>query len=478
MEPTLQHKVAEALIQTGCLWTSFEVPLGRGRNRADVVGYGLRDGKEAPLVVAEVKAAVDLSRAKQGMAAAEFLRAPYFLMTDGTTSVWYERTQDDWRRLVSAPQLPGVTKKTLSEGDFAAVLWRCADIVRGQPFRSLWSELEKILAGFMYWSRHQDRFGDAELMLQNPGAILHDALSAMNPAQDQFPAERSNVDPLALGQIVKLLYFARVHEAPERVLLTQMLELRDRAADKSEGESLSPAKLTLAIAQVVSALTPRDGAVLDPTCGSGGFLAATGASRKDLTLVGIDSHPEASRLGAALLATGGGEHAFYSANVLKDGVKDLPAVASVVRQRGGFDTVVFDPPFGMKVLDAEVQRRFEIQSSTAEGLFLERAISLLKPGGYVLMITLPGLLWRGSDRGLRDYLLRETYPEAVLEVPPAFRSQRTAIKTYLMVARKKGPGVEPTPEVMMSSATQADDDFVEVLQKFIAYREGKEGRIG
>lgn len=478
MEATLQNKVAEALIKAGCLWTNFEVSLGRGRSRADVVGYGLRDGKETALVVAEVKAAVDLSRAKQGMGAAEYLGAPYLLITDGMTSVWYEKTEDDWRRLVSAPQLLGVTKKTLSENDLAAVLWRCADILRNQPFRSLWNELEKIVAGFLYWSRHEEQLGGAELMLRNPGAILHDALSAMNPAQEQYPAERPNVDPLAVGQIVKLLYFARVHEAPAEVLLTQMLDLRDRTTGRGEGESASSAKLTLALAQAIAALTPAGGAVLDPTCGSGGFLAAIGTARKDLSVVGIDIHPEVSRLGAALLAVGGGDHAFYNANVLKDDVKELPTVATIVQERGGFDTVVFDPPFGIRVQDSELQRRFEVQSSTAEGLFLETAISLLKPGGYLLMITLPGLLWRGSDRGVREYLLRETYPEAVLEIPPAFRSQRTALKTYLVVARKKGLGVETTPEVMMSSGTEADDDFMEVLQKYIAYREGKAGRFG
>lgn len=472
MELTLQQQVGQMLTSQGCLWTEFDVPLGRGRSRADVVGYTLLDGKASPQVVVEAQRALDLSRLKQATAAAEYLRAPHVLLTDGTDSAWYERAGEEWRRLPTAPSLTPPKQEEISAESLRASLWQCADLLRNDT-PNPGSHVETMVCALAYWSHQQDRFGGLTQLQADPSAVLTSVLAAMSPDESHVTG-LPRISKATLTQVVRLLLLSGAYRADPALLLEQLMALRQQAG-RHEGEHWSNPAMTRAVADLVASLAPNGGQVLDPTCGTGGFLAAIGSRRPDLTLIGVDVNPDAGRLGEAVLMATGAKHTFYTANTIKDDLERLEEIGRVQSERHGFDVVVFDPPFGLKVRDQDTLRRFEVRSQTGDGLFLERAISLLRPGGYLVTLVLGKVLSQSTDREAREYLLRETYLEAVLEVPSAYRSPLTSVKTYLLVARKKGPGVEPSPEVLMAIADSEQDNLDEALQQFLASRVGKAG---
>lgn len=88
--------------------------------------------------------------------------------------------------------------------------------------------------------------------------------------------------------------------------------------------------------------------------------------------------------------------------------------SEVFHQKGGFDVVIGNPPYGM-VTDEAAKAYYEAQYVSAEGrfdtfeLFLERAVKLDKPSGGKMMFIIPSpVLTNVYSRKLRRFLLEET----------------------------------------------------------------------
>jgi type I restriction-modification system DNA methylase subunit len=96
----------------------------------------------------------------------------------------------------------------------------------------------------------------------------------------------------------------------------------------------------------------------------------------------------------------------------------------------------------------------------SESLFLETALSALRPGGYLVALMPTSILFRQSDAPTRQYLLQESYPELIAEFPSLFLG--TGVSSALLVLRKKGPEITPGSEVLM--ATRADDPKDNAIQ--------------
>jgi type I restriction enzyme M protein len=104
----------------------------------------------------------------------------------------------------------------------------------------------------------------------------------------------------------------------------------------------------------------------------------------------------------------------------------------------GFDCVLVDPPWGMKVEGRHLYD-FPIQARTSENLFLQHAVRSLRPGGRAVVSAPPGLLFRGgADYEVRRWLLQECRVELVLRLP-AKSLRYTAIAPTLLFVRRALP---------------------------------------
>jgi len=94
------------------------------------------------------------------------------------------------------------------------------------------------------------------------------------------------------------------------------------------------------------------------------------------------------------------------------------------QQECGFDIVIANPPYGIKCEDAIRYQYFprvrgeELQSKDSYGIFMARALQLLKPGGFFSFIVSD--TWRTirTHRPLRKKLIVETTVLHVLDLPP------------------------------------------------------------
>lgn len=101
----------------------------------------------------------------------------------------------------------------------------------------------------------------------------------------------------------------------------------------------------------------------------------------------------------------------------------------------GFDCVLADPPFGMKVEGRHLYH-FPIRGRVSENLFIQHAVRSLRPGGRAVVSVPPGLLFRGgADYELRKWLLGECCVEMVLTLPGKSLGY-TAIAPSLLVIRR------------------------------------------
>lgn len=230
--------------------------------------------------------------------------------------------------------------------------------------------------------------------------------------------------------------------------------------------------------------------VLDPACGTGGFLitamnhviekirvaemakwannvkraedAAKGRIRKfaEQFIIGVDFNPElvkASKMNMVMNNDGAG--GLFQANSL-----EAPATwDAVLRGRdimGGADILFTNPPFGSKIpiTDPSILENYDLghswsyekatdrwsrtdvvqKSQPPEILFIERCVRFLKPGIGRAAIVLPdGILGSPGLGYVREWILRNTKVLASIDLHPDTFQPFVSVQTSLLVLQRK-----------------------------------------
>ncbi len=237
-----------------------------------------------------------------------------------------------------------------------------------------------------------------------------------------------------------------------------------------EGQFFTPLP---AIRVLISLVDPKPGErVIDPACGAGGFLFSTvchlisqRATHKDIErcLFGIDKDAYLAKLARMRVS-------LLTLRQTKVSVGDSLAwhstdPTSFMRDTklGSFDIVLTNPPFGTKIVAASeaIRRQFllahrwvrpsgetrlvptkeSLPNAPPQVLFVERCISLVRPGGRIGMVVPESLLSGRNYRHVVEYILQSALVEAVIGMPDAlFKTSGkggTHTKTALIVLRKR-----------------------------------------
>ena len=107
-----------------------------------------------------------------------------------------------------------------------------------------------------------------------------------------------------------------------------------------------------------------------------------------------------------------------------------------------------NPPFGTKITikAPHILERYELAAPSGrrptprppDVLLLEQNVKLLKPGAGRLAIIVPYQILSGPQtRYIRDWLLRHTHLESVVDLPPETFQPHTGTKTSLLVVRRR-----------------------------------------
>jgi len=270
---------------------------------------------------------------------------------------------------------------------------------------------------------------------------------------------------------------------------------------------------------LVQALDPKPHeTVLDPACGAGGFLSSVcahlekqGITPKQATihLYGIDKDAYLAQLSKVHIAllTGGHPTIINGDSIsLQNGQKNIREYLP----KGGVDVILTNPPFGVSIVAAspEVLQTFELARKWTKNpkngmfgrsdkvqtnvppqvLFVERCLTLLKPGGRLGMVLPESILSNKSYRNVVEYLLQYADIHAIMGMPEAlFKTSGkggTHTKTCLLVATKNGDKrTWKSKTVFMAEAKWCGqdsraraiphNDLPEIANNYVAYRNKK-----
>jgi len=215
----------------------------------------------------------------------------------------------------------------------------------------------------------------------------------------------------------------------------------------------------------------NDDLILDPACGSGGFLLHAldnvRNQSKEISgdetekynywhefaknnLFGIEINDSIARVAKMNMIIHDDGHT----NVIGgfDALDDIGkmSVKNPNFKKDGFDMIITNPPFGAKktlqenpfLMSYQLAKKpdGEIKpSQQTEVLFIERCIEFLKPGTGRMAIVLPdGILTNSSLQSVRDFLMEKCQLFAIVSLPQfTFTHFGAGVKSSLVFIRKK-----------------------------------------
>lgn len=268
----------------------------------------------------------------------------------------------------------------------------------------------------------------------------------------------------------------------------------------------------------VNMMKPKhDWDVLDPACGSGGFLLHTlDYMRKkadqfydketepidhkeywhkfaEKHLFGIEINDEIARVAKMNMIVHDDGHTNVISHDALDSI-DKMHEHNQGFAKDKFDLILTNPPFGStinkaekpyltsyelgKIKDAKGKEK-ERARQISEVLFVERIWEFLKPGTGKAAIVLPdGILTNSSSRYVRDFILEKFQLLAVVSLPHcAFAHFGAGVKASVIFVRKRNPNEKTdanedifmaSPELIGYDATgrKTDSQLDEIIKKY------------
>ena len=220
-------------------------------------------------------------------------------------------------------------------------------------------------------------------------------------------------------------------------------ELLRKSGDRWAGQFFTPKPV---VELMVALSEPKFGeSIYDPCFGSAGLLTESfdyvrghqptevRSGRPPLNIAGVEINPDSFVIGLTRLVLSG-----VTDPQLEFG-NSLERVPSNNPSADGFDVVIANPPWGGKVSDDYGLRHYPIQSKDTVTLFIQHAISQLRPGGRAVLAVPPGNLFRGCrEQALRKMLIEEHTVDAVVALPAGVFQPHTSIPSCLLMLRKGG----------------------------------------
>jgi type I restriction enzyme M protein len=255
-----------------------------------------------------------------------------------------------------------------------------------------------------------------------------------------------------MRQVVNKISGVDFNDLAERQHFGDIYEqiLNDLQSAGNAGEYYTPRALT---AFMVDRVDPRPGeSLLDPACGTGGFLTS---SLRHMRKHYVKKPAHEKTMQAALHAVEKKQlpHMLCVTNMLLHGIEDPSFVRhdnTLARpyisytQSDRVDIVLTNPPFGGYEEDG-IESNFPTQFRTREtaDLFLALIIRLLKPGGRAAVVLPDGSLFgEGVKARLKEQLMEECNLHTIVRLPNSVFRPYASIGTNLLFFEKGTPTTE------------------------------------
>ncbi len=256
-----------------------------------------------------------------------------------------------------------------------------------------------------------------------------------------------------IRQVINKINEIDFNKADDRHAFNDLYEhlLKELQSAGNAGEYYTPRPLTRFVVEMVS---PKLGEkVLDPACGTGGFLIDTlEYIRKQEIKTAADEKKLQSQIQGVELKSL--PYLLATTNMILHGV-DTPKhlrhgdmLSQPLREYGPkdrVDVIVANPPFGADVKDG-IEKNFPAEFRTREtaDLFLVLFIHLLKPNGRAGIVLPDGSLFgEGVKTAIKKKLLEECNVHTIVRLPQGVFNPYAGVNTNLIFFTKG----EPTKEI-------------------------------
>lgn len=274
-----------------------------------------------------------------------------------------------------------------------------------------------------------------------------------------FSDDSLKLKPLTLAYILGQLQYVNLTQTPGDVKgeAFQSFVYKHQRGDR--GEFFTPYPIVRLAVEMI-APKPNE-SVIDPACGSGGFLIQTishicrnspnidKAAYIQRHVRGIEFNPDVALSAMIRLAfeDGAGTEIICANTLLENEQFD-----------NAFDIVLTNPPFGSKgkVEDQRILKSYllarrwnktqsgdwemtgnVLAGQSPEILFIEKSIKLLRPSGRMAIVLPDGLLQNVSNSHIRFWIRSQAKVLGVVSIPQeAFVPYGTGIKTSLLLLQK------------------------------------------
>jgi type I restriction enzyme M protein len=274
------------------------------------------------------------------------------------------------------------------------------------------------------------------------------------------------------------------------------------------GQYFTPRKI---VEFILNLMEPMESdLILDPACGSGGFLLQAleyfrlenpSESQSDVghwrnfaekKLFGIEINDEITRVAKMNMVLHDDGHSNIVGGDALSNFGHLAALNARIRPEA-FDLVITNPPFGAQILASErgYLSGYELAHSEkvsgdarlrrgqkTEVLFIERIWQFLKPGGRMAVVLPDGILTNRSLQYVRDFMVDRFRLLAIVSLPgTAFTHYGAGVKASIVFAERRQEAEEPDQgeRIFMAEADSvgydsagrdADNQLPEILESY------------
>lgn len=283
---------------------------------------------------------------------------------------------------------------------------------------------------------------------------------------------------------------------------------------KKEGQFFTPRPV---VDMIVKMLNPKPNEfVIDPACGSGGFLlhsvmwvAGGVITGKELpipaknfaqnNIYGIDFSKDAVRIAKAInLIVGDGKSHIYGGGAHGNSLNPLiwnDEIKSGLRPRllrfpndpekdrenqnkflyFDFDVLMTNPPFAGTVKEREILRLYKLAEKNGRLvnkigrhiLFLERSLQFIRPGGRMAIILPQGIFNNASAEYIRRFIIKEARILAVVGLHENTFKPHTGTKTGVLFLQKfTEEEKERIQQIESKYESEFDEYFKELKEKY------------
>ena len=339
-------------------------------------------------------------------------------------------------------------RHVLDKNEWSSVFKRLEELVLANSGEDEFEEIFKIILVKLYTETVDEEFYD-KTGIYSSNCSYERTCSLLQRAMEKWPdiiegPPEIRLSPEHLLVCMDVLDGVRLSDENFEVLDSLFEFLSNQSSKGSKGQYFTPRQV---IDFCVEILDPKpDETVVDPACGSGGFLihalnhveARYGVEKSRYAkekLWGFDFEARAVRVAKALLLMAGGGHANIdrlNSLAMPDLFSTTPEVVEknsprvtiedVIRAKTrnfkGFDIILTNPPFAGEIKEKRFLDSYELASGRdkieRDALFIERCVGLLRPGGRIAIVLPHNKVGGHSWATMRRWLLMRVQITAVL----------------------------------------------------------------